>query len=130
LPASLFWTSLAAGLVCAVAGVALAWARYGAGQVPAGDVAPGALITFLRRRWYVDAVYDAVIVRPVVALSRLLRIGVEDDILDSGARGVGDAFDGLSASLRGFQTGYLRNYALTLFLGAIIILVYFIAVSQ
>jgi hypothetical protein len=36
----------------------------------------------------------------------------------------------LSAGLRGFQTGFLRNYTLTLFLGAVVILVYFIAVSQ
>ncbi len=42
----------------------------------------------------------------------------------------GNVFDGLSADLRGFQTGYLRNYALTILLGAIIVLVYFIAVSQ
>jgi NADH-quinone oxidoreductase subunit L len=130
LSTTLFWASMAAGLVCALAGVALAWARYGGGQVPVADEKPGALVAFLRRRWYVDDLYDVVIVRPLLALSRLLRIGVEDEILGASAQGTGEAFDGLSAGLRGFQTGYLRNYALTLFLGAIIVLVYFIAVSQ
>jgi len=78
----------------------------------------------------VDDLYDVIIVRPTVALSQMLRIGVEDDTLAAGSRGVGDAIGGLSAGLRGFQTGYLRNYTLTLFLGAVVILVYFIAVSQ
>ena len=129
LSATLFWVSLAAGLICALAGVALAWARYGSGRrVPAADA--GAFVTFLRRRWYVDDVYEVVIVRPTLAISRLLRTGVEDDFLEAGADGTGNAFDGLSAGLRGFQTGYLRNYALTILLGAIIVLVYFIAVSQ
>ncbi|HEX9035773.1 MAG TPA: NADH-quinone oxidoreductase subunit L [Ktedonobacterales bacterium] len=126
----LFWTSLGAGLVCALAGIGFAWMRYGAGQVPATDEAASASVIFLRRRWYVDDLYDGVIVRPLVALSQLMRVGVEDEILDAGARGTGDALDSLSSGLRGFQTGYLRNYALTLFLGVIIILVYFIAVSQ
>ncbi len=128
LSAGLFWLSLGAGLICALAGIALAWARYGAGSVPAAEA--HAFVTFLRRRWYVDDLYEMVIVRPLLALSRLLRTGVEDGVLDAGARGTGDAFDGLSEGLRGFQTGYLRNYVLTLFLGAIIVLVYFIAVSQ
>jgi len=37
---------------------------------------------------------------------------------------------GLEAYDRRSQTGFLRNYTLTLFLGAVVILVYFIAVSQ
>ena len=126
-----FWISLVAGLLFALGGVAFAWSRYGRGRVPADDttrVSPA--VVFLRRRWFVDDLYDVVIVRPTVALSQMLRIGVEDDTLAAGSRGVGDAIGGLSAGLRGFQTGYLRNYTLTLFLGAVVILVYFIAVSQ
>jgi NADH-quinone oxidoreductase subunit L len=130
LSSMLFWSSLAAGLVFALSGIGLAWWRYGAGQVPVADSAASGLTTFLRRRWYVDDLYDSVIVQPVLALSRLLRIGVEDGVVDGGARGVGDSVSDLSEGLRGFQTGYLRNYALTIFLGAIIVLVYFIAVSQ
>jgi NADH-quinone oxidoreductase subunit L len=131
LPAGLFWVSLSAGLICALVGVALAWARYAQGQTPASDTAKvGALVNFLRRRWYVDDLYDGVIVRPVVALGRGLRFGVEDDTLEAGSRSVGDAVGSLSAGLRGLQTGFLRNYTLTLFLGAVVILVYFIAVSQ
>jgi NADH-quinone oxidoreductase subunit L len=130
LSTTLFWVSLVAGLVSALAGVGYAWARYGAGQVPVTDEAETGLVTFLRRRWYVDDIYDGVIVRPALTLSRLLRQGVEDEILDAGAKGTGDAFDGLSLGLRGFQTGYLRNYALTVFLGVVVILVYFISVTQ
>jgi NADH-quinone oxidoreductase subunit L len=130
LPTSAFLLSLVISLAFAVAGIALAWWRYGAGQVPASDSAASPAIGFLRNRWYVDALYDTVIVRPVVAISGLLRSGVEEGIVEGGANGVGESVSDLSESLRGFQTGYLRNYALTIFLGAIIVLIYFIAVSQ
>jgi len=126
-----FWFSMLAGLVFALAGVAFAWTRYAAGRVPAADETHVSFaVTFLRRRWFVDDLYNVVIVRPVLALSRVLRIGVEDDTLAAGSRGLGDAVGNLSEGLRGFQTGFLRNYVLTLFLGAVVILVYFIAVSQ
>ncbi|HEX8997725.1 MAG TPA: NADH-quinone oxidoreductase subunit L [Ktedonobacterales bacterium] len=131
LSSSLFWISVVAGLLCAVAGVGIALARYAQGRTPASDAARvSPLITFLRRRWFVDDLYDVVIVRPTLALGRALRIGVEDDTVEAGSRGIGEAIAGVSDGLRGFQTGFLRNYALTLFLGAVVILVYFIAVSQ
>jgi NADH-quinone oxidoreductase subunit L len=130
LPTGAFWLSLTIGLACGLVGIALAWWRYGAGQVPAADSAASPAIGFLRNRWYVDALYDTVIVRPIVTISGLLRSGVEEGMVEGGANGVGESVSDLSESLRGFQTGYLRNYALTIFLGAIIVLIYFIAVSQ
>ncbi len=126
-----FWLSMLLGLVFAVAGIAYAWSRYVGGRVPAADdarVSP--IVVFLRRRWLVDDLYDGVIVRPTLAIARMLRIGVEDDTLAAGSRGLGSLVGGVSAGLRGFQTGFLRNYTLMLFLGAVVILVYFIAVSQ
>jgi NADH-quinone oxidoreductase subunit L len=78
----------------------------------------------------VDDLYDGVIVRPTMTIARMLRIGVEEDTLAAGSRGLGSLAGGVSAGLRGFQTGFLRNYTLMLFLGAVVILVYFIAVSQ
>lgn len=126
-----FWVSMLLGLVFAVAGIAYAWSRYAGGRVPAADAARvSPVVVFLRRRWFVDDLYDGVIVRPTLAIARMLRIGVEDDTLEAGSRGLGSLVGGVSAGLRGFQTGFLRNYTLMLFLGAVVILVYFIAVSQ
>ena len=131
LPTALLWGSMIAGLICALVGVGVAWSRYARGQVPAADtVKASSLVVFLRRRWLIDDLYDVTIVRPVLAFSRALRLGIEDDTLDAGAHGLGDVVGSLSGGLRGFQTGFLRNYTLTLFLGAVVILVYFIAVSQ
>lgn len=130
LPSGAFWLSLVISLACGLVGIALAWWRYGAGQVPATDDAAAPAIGFLRNRWYVDALYDTVIVQPVLTISGLLKSGAEEGIIEGGATGVGESFSDLSKGLRGFQTGYLRNYALTIFLGAIIVLIYFIAISQ
>ena len=122
---TLFWISLAAGLIFALAGIALAYLRYGrVTTVPAADESASGLITFLRRRYYVDDLYDAALVKPIVALGRGLQSGLEDETLDGGTRGVGGFFSGLSDSLRSLQTGYTRNYALLIFLGAALFLLY------
>jgi len=122
---TLFWISLSAGLVFAAVGIAVAYLRYGrVASVPVADESANGLITLLRRRYYVDDLYDTVLVRPIVALGRSLQSGLEDETLDGGTRGVGGFFSGLSDSLRSLQTGYARNYALLIFLGAALFLLY------
>ena len=70
-------------------------------------------------KFRVDEFYDAVIVRPFNALARLLwkviDVLVIDGILNAGAFLVELAGD----LLRFLQTGNVRNYALTFFLGVI-----------
>ncbi len=50
---------------------------------------------------------------------------IERDVLDGGSREVGKAFIGTSGLLRRLQTGYVRNYALAIMFGVLLIIVYY-----
>jgi NADH-quinone oxidoreductase subunit L len=124
-----FWIADAVGLGMAVLGIGFAWLRYGRGQSGVSEQEAPA-VAFVRSGLGVDALYSAVIVRPLLALGRGLRVVVEDRALDGGTRGVGGLFAAGSRALRTVQTGYARNYAVWIFLGAALIVLYFMVFPQ
>jgi NADH-quinone oxidoreductase subunit L len=124
-----FWIADAIGLGVAILGIGFAWLRYGRGQIGVSEQeAPAA--AFVKSGLGIDALYSAVIVRPLLALGRGLRVVVEDRALDGGTRGVGALFAAGSRRLRTLQTGYARNYAVWIFLGAALIVLYFMVFPQ
>jgi NADH-quinone oxidoreductase subunit L len=117
------------GLGVALLGIGYAWLRYGRGRISDSEKdSPAA--AFVRSGLGVDALYGAVIVRPLLALGRGLRTVVEDDVLDGGTRGVGGLFAAGSRALGDLQTGFVRNYAVWIFLGAALIVLYFMVFPQ
>lgn len=126
-PTALFWLSLALSLICALSGVVFATLRYGSGQTYfVAEGQENALVRLLQRRYYVDDIYDAVIVRPIVAFGSWLRASLEEE-LDGGSRDIGDLVSGMGESLRGFQTGFTRNYAAYIFVGVILFVLFFLS---
>jgi NADH-quinone oxidoreductase subunit L len=124
-----FWIADAVGLGVALLGIGYAWLRYGRGQISVSEKEAPA-VAFVKSGLGVDALYSAVIVRPLLALGRGLRAVVEDRALDGGTRGVGGLFAAGSRALRTFQTGFVRNYAVWIFLGAALIVLYFMVFPQ
>jgi NADH-quinone oxidoreductase subunit L len=77
----------------------------------------------LLNKYYVDEVYDAAIVQPIKQLSTGgLWKGVDAGIIDGAVNGVGLSVRGTSGVLRKIQTGSVRTYAASLFLGVVLIL--------
>jgi NADH-quinone oxidoreductase subunit L len=124
-----FWIADAVGLGVAILGIGFAWLRYGRGQISVSEKEAPA-VAFVRSGLGIDVLYSAVIVRPLLALGRGLRAVVEDRALDGGTRGVGGLFAAGSRALRTLQTGYARNYAVWIFLGAALIVLYFMVFPQ
>ena len=63
------------------------------------------------------------IVRPIQALSTtVLWKGADAALIDGSVNGVGQAVQGTSAVLRRLQSGSVRAYAASLFLGVVVIL--------
>ena len=122
---AIFWIGLAAGLLVALLGIGIAWLRYGARQAHF-EPSRNPVTVFLFNRWYIDALYDRAIVQPIVWLGVMLRRGIEGITLDGGSRGFGAAVGWTSAGLRSLQTGYVRNYALAIFIGAALIVLYYV----
>jgi NADH-quinone oxidoreductase subunit L len=85
----------------------------------------------LEDKYRVDEFYDATVVRPIEALSRdgLWKI-VDVKIIDGIVNGVARLFAALANILRHTQTGFARNYAAVILVGAIIVIGYFILVLR
>ena len=78
-------------------------------------------------KYYVDELYNAVIVQPVKRVSQgLLWRGVDAGLIDGTVNGVGLVVRGWSAVLRRLQTGSVRAYAMSFFLGVVAIVGYYL----
>ncbi len=97
-------------------------------QIPASVAArfPG-LHRLLLNKYYVDEIYDAAIVHPIQAASTHGLWKVADArIIDGAVNVTGYLVAGVSAVLRLFQTGSVRSYAASTFVGVVLILGYYL----
>jgi NADH-quinone oxidoreductase subunit L len=81
----------------------------------------------LLNKYYVDEIYDAAVVQPVKVISRdgLWR-GFDVAIIDGAVNGTGVIVAGAAWMLRRLQTGSVRAYAGSLFVGVVLILSYYL----
>jgi NADH-quinone oxidoreductase subunit L len=78
-------------------------------------------------KYFVDEFYNAVIVQPIKRISTFfLWRGVDAGLIDGTVNSVGFAVRGSSAVLRRLQTGSVRAYAMSLFVGVVAIVGYFL----
>jgi NADH-quinone oxidoreductase subunit L len=81
----------------------------------------------LEHKYYVDELYGAVIVRPITRLSTtLLWRGVDAGLVDGTVNATGLVVRGWSAVLRRLQTGSVRAYAMSFFVGVVVIVGYYL----
>jgi NADH-quinone oxidoreductase subunit L len=70
-----------------------------------------------------DAVYDAVIVKPLIGISRVfLWKGVDAGLIDGMVNGFGTRSRGIGGILRLLQSGNIRSYAAWIVLGSVVVL--------
>ena len=114
----------------------------------------GPVFTVLENKYYVDEAYRAVIIKPYIWLSaflaekvdwgflhdgidtffaagyrrfsELLSLRIDLGVIDWIANAVGRLAQRLAAIFRRLETGYVRNYALAVFFGVVIIIGYLI----
>ncbi|RYG06144.1 MAG: NADH-quinone oxidoreductase subunit L [Chitinophagaceae bacterium] len=77
----------------------------------------------LANKWYVDELYDAIIVRPLSALGKFFNNVMERSVIDGAVNGVGKFLQYGSRQVRLLQSGQVGNYVLLMVLG---ILVFFV----
>jgi NADH-quinone oxidoreductase subunit L len=78
----------------------------------------------LMAKYYVDEVYDRLVVEPVKRGAAWLWAHVDVGIVDSTVNQVGAFVRQDSAWLSRVQSGFVRNYALSIFLGAVVVIGY------
>jgi NADH-quinone oxidoreductase subunit L len=113
-------------VVVVVAGFGLALQRYKLTPVKADQVGQPRtpLRALLLHAYYVDALYDRAIVRPLLALSTLLASAFDLGVIDAVVNGVGRTVLAGGSALRKVQTGYVVNYALTMLAGAVVVIAF------
>lgn len=80
----------------------------------------------LENKWYVDELYDAVIVNPLQALAGFFKNIIEKSGIDGLVNGVGKLVGYGSRQLRLLQSGQVGNYILVMVLGMVVfILIWF-----
>jgi NADH-quinone oxidoreductase subunit L len=118
---------LTASSIIALLGIGLAYWFYVANRDVPANLALRFKSAFklLANKYYVDELYDAVFVKPGWALARFFARGIDeaviDGVIDGGARLIAQG----GALLARLQSGYIRHYALAMFIAAIVIVAYF-----
>jgi NADH-quinone oxidoreductase subunit L len=115
--------------IIAIVGIGLAafiWLKRREIADKAAATFPG-LYRLLLNKYYVDEVYDAAIVQPIRIVSQEgLWRGIDVHVIDGAVNGVATIVDGWSSLLRRLQSGSVRAYAGSLFIGVVLILGYYL----
>lgn len=140
----------------AVAAIYISWLIYGRNPLKTGQKDPlatslGFVFTGMHNKWYVDEIYDFLIIRPYKKLAYFFaqtldwdiwhdwfhEKGVRDNfkkfanflanpvdlgVVDGLANGIAKFVQGSATILSYLQTGFIRNYALSVFMGVVVIL--------
>jgi NADH-quinone oxidoreductase subunit L len=119
---SLVVISVAFGL----GGIALAYLMYILKPGMADSLATnlGGLYTAVYNKWYVDEIYDAAVVNPLVDGSRtVLWKAADAGMIDGSVNGVGFTARGVGGVLRLMQSGNIRSYATWILFGGVLVIV-------
>jgi NADH-quinone oxidoreductase subunit L len=147
------WMLMALSAVVAFAGIVLAQYMYLVTPSLPGRLSKryAPLYKLLSNKYYVDELYgflfvrpfqtlahfldsvvdpvklhDALFVRPFRGLTSFLDLVLDLRVIDGIVNGMGSFFARSSRVLRRVQTGYVRNYALSILVGAVLIITYLV----
>jgi NADH-quinone oxidoreductase subunit L len=115
------WGLMAVSVLAALAGLAAAFVAYVRGRVDLARVGvPGSRVhALLLHKYYVDELYDRVLVQPTVRLARWCAGVVDLGLIDGAVNGVAAGFLAAAGRLRRLQTGFVMNYALSMLVGVV-----------
>jgi len=109
--------ALSTGLI--LIAIVFAWVRFRrSGFLPAKGIGK-----ILENKWYVDEIYDAVIVRPLNKLGEILNEALEKSGIDALVNGIGKAVQYGGRQLRWLQSGQVGSYVLLMVVSMVLFFV-------
>jgi NADH-quinone oxidoreductase subunit L len=110
-------------------GILVAYLSYGRGvKLPErfSALAGGNFYRLLLNKYYIDDLYDSLIVRPFTAISQTLAQSFDPKVIDGAVNGIAATARGLSAIWRGIQTGNVQHYLIAFVAGTVALLAYYL----
>jgi len=117
-------------LVVALVAILLAYLFYGRKPLADSKAADplakrlGILFRWMNQKFMVDEFYQAVVIGPYHKLADFFANPIDQGLIDGVVNGLGTLTTSFAGVLRKLQTGFARTYALSIFAGLILILVY------
>ncbi|MBS1599030.1 MAG: NADH-quinone oxidoreductase subunit L [Bacteroidetes bacterium] len=118
--ASTEWMLMAVSAGLALIAVIFAWGRFSKNP-ELGE--PQGLGKILANKWYVDELYEAIIVRPINALAKFFNNVMEKSIIDWIVNGVGRLVQYGSRQIRLLQSGQVGGYVLLMVIGLVLLFI-------
>jgi NADH-quinone oxidoreductase subunit L len=116
-------------VIIAVVGIVVAWSMYrSARDRKAADPTVerlGPFANVLANAYYLDASLARFVSGPVTAAADFLARVFDKGIIDGAVNGIATGTRELGGGLRRVQTGIVRNYALGIVLGAVLLMIWF-----
>jgi NADH-quinone oxidoreductase subunit L len=112
------WILMAISVTIAIIALLIAISIY---RKKADDESQTALGKFLFNKWYIDELYDNVIVNPLHKLAGFLKEVVEKNVIDGFVNGTGKFVQYSARKVRLIQSGQVGYYILWMVLGIVIL---------
>lgn len=103
--------------------IILAWRKFSAYEKSTEEET--GISKVLANKWYIDEIYDAIVVRPLDALAGFLKNVVEKSGIDGFVNGVGRFVQYSSRQLRLLQSGLAGSYILFMVLSIVVLFLIF-----
>ncbi len=112
------WMLMGISVGAALIALLVAWGRYSKNP-ELGE--PAGFGKVLANKWYVDELYDTIVVRPIKAFAKFLNNIVERSVIDGIVNGVGKLVQYGSRQIRLVQSGQVGAYVLLMVIGIVIL---------
>ena len=109
-------------LVLIIAMIVLAYVLFVKKEVKKEE--PVGIGKLLANKWYVDELYDAIVVKPVMAIGSFFNKVIEGKLIDGLVNGVGKGLHYSSRQIRLLQSGQVGNYVLIMVVSIIFFLIF------
>ena len=119
-PLSTNWFAIGLTLAVAIVGIYIAYSWY-AGAVRRPYAGLKGLYNVLYNKYYIDEAYDEAFVQPTRNGARVLYNLIDREGIDGLVNGTARSIRGLSRVISPVESGYVRAYALTIFLGVVLV---------
>ncbi|HEU5463538.1 MAG TPA: NADH-quinone oxidoreductase subunit L, partial [Candidatus Binatia bacterium] len=104
----------------------LAFRKYGGGAAKIGQTGENFMYRLALNKYYVDEIYDYLVVRPFTATARFLAQFFDPWVIDGTVNGIAAVARGFSWLSRSLQTGNVQHYIAGFLVGALALLAYYI----